>query len=240
MGDKEGVCCICFTGETTCVKPLYLTGAKPCFKTSASGWCCAKRCAVPCYGTDKDHDIEPTFGCAGLKCCECCPKCAPALACCGPVAPLAPSPSDAAFAAAPVQISDLYLLVHCCCVQCSSYVPATPQDAFGCDNQSICMCCQSNLNGLKLPADGTGYELCLLTSGQVKCLKPRCLCTGATRCFFNYAKIQFPPSKEVPCAIVCCGTKVAGPASIQKGGGDGFSFPKMPPPESQAIERPPP
>lgn len=50
QGNKEGVCCILSTGETTLVKPLWLTGTKPCFKTSSNGCCCARRCAVPCYG----------------------------------------------------------------------------------------------------------------------------------------------------------------------------------------------
>jgi len=44
MGDAAGVCCIISTGEVTMVKPLFLSGDKPCWKTSSSGWCCASRC----------------------------------------------------------------------------------------------------------------------------------------------------------------------------------------------------
>lgn len=191
-GEKDGVCCILSTGETTLVKPLWLTGTKPCFKTSANGCCWARRCAVPCYGPKKDIDIESTYGCCGAQCCECCPNVKPDFKCFKPVAQLAPSVVDAAFVPSPVRISDLFLICHFCCVQHSAYVPETPMDAFGCEDNSRCFCCTSNLHGFELPMDPKGYELCLFSSGQCKMHQPECKCKGTTRIFFNFAKFAFP------------------------------------------------
>lgn len=138
----------------------------------------------------KDPDIEPTFGCYGAKCCDCCVsgQCKPNFACCAPVPHLVPSASDKAFIPSKVRIDDLYLICHCCCIQNSAYVPATAEDAFGCQDASDCFCVSSDVSALQLPLDKNGYELCLCVSGQTQCTKPKCKCAGNTRIFFNFAK----------------------------------------------------
>ena len=102
----------------------------------------------------KDPDIESSFGCYGAQLCLCCaPGVKPAFACCKPVPPLVTHATDAAFVPSPVRISELFLICHCCCVQNSAYVPATAQDAFGCEDNSTCFCLDTNLYGLQLPLD---------------------------------------------------------------------------------------
>jgi len=48
------------------------------------------------------------------------------------------------------------------------FSPSSAQDGFGCEDNSLCFCCQSNLKGLQLPQDATSYELMLCGGGQVK------------------------------------------------------------------------
>ena len=46
-GEREGVCMICNTGQTTLVKPLCLTGEKPCLKSVSMGCCASSRMSIP-------------------------------------------------------------------------------------------------------------------------------------------------------------------------------------------------
>jgi hypothetical protein len=165
----------------------------------------------------------------------------PDCACFAPVPRLEPRPTDKAFAASPAKVGDLFLLNHCCCVQQAAYVPDTFQDGFGCEDHSLCFCCRSDLNGLQLPADASGYELLLLLSGQCTCVKPRCKCRGSTRVFFAYLKYSFPTDDEVPCAVVACGKKCCGSKRIEAGNGSWLasSLPKIviSAPTAEAMER---
>ena len=187
--------------------------------------------------------------CIGVRCFDCClesndgctPCCAPAFAINPPVARLAQRPTDAAFVPSSTNSSlaakDLYLVNHCCCVQQAAFIPGTFGEGFGYEEDSLCCCLQSHVKGFQLPADPSGYELCLLWSGQIKCVAPSYKCRGRTRLFFAFAKFAFPPNDEVPCAMVVCTKKVCGPQSIEAG--KNFSFPKisLKAPEKSDLER---
>ncbi|KAJ1462556.1 hypothetical protein M885DRAFT_557331 [Pelagophyceae sp. CCMP2097] len=226
----EDSCCILMTGESSVVKPLFLIGDKPMVKTSWNGLCCTQRCAIPCF---KDVDVAPTCGFLALKACDCYPFKFNAT-CLEAVAPLVRQPTDSAFAALPAKVSDLFLLCQCCCCQQASYVPESTYDAFGCQGRDRCCCClDCACFGCQLPLDPSGYELFLCSSGQYRCVKPRCACKGNSRCGFCFTKYALPPDDDVPCACVCCGKKAFGPTSIEKK--EAFTYPIIAPPAVQDM-----
>ena len=232
--DRDDVCCVAAAGEYALVKPLFLLGQKPIAKESASGCCCARRCAVPCCGDNADPDVPSSFGCYGAKCCLCFPfTFAPA--CCERVAPLAPLKEDAAFDPLPAAVSDLHLICHVCCCQQAAYVPATIQDAFGVEDKSMCCCLTSDVRGCQLPRTAGDYKLFLFNAGQCRCVQPRFACKGNTRTCFVFYKYALPPSDEVPCACVVCGKKLAGPENIKDD--VPFTFAKIAAPSAEAMAR---
>ena len=217
------------------MKPLFLLGTKPICKMAQSACCCARRVAVPCCGKRAAPDVASSFGCCLLKFCDCAPFKASGPTCCEPVAPLASDVTDAQFSRMPVRMSDLHLICHCLCCQQVAHIPETVYDAFGFEDHSFCCCVTSDLHGLSLPATASAYEMFLCLSGQVKCVTPQLRCKGGTRFFFGFTKYVFPPDKEVPCALVVCGKKLAGPAEIEDG--DAFTFAKIAAPLNQDMAR---
>jgi len=208
-GEKEGVCCICNSGQTVLVKPLCLTNEKPCMKKSMVGCCCSQRCAIP-------GDVDTPRVCVmyGLKLCKCFPFEFTGVQCCEPITPLPPTSMPEKLEVEEARMSTEYMICSGGCCMMTMYVPDTRTDAFGLEDKSMCCCTSMDTRNCMLPKRADGYEMVLLQGGQIKVINPPVLnggplCKGVKRNFFTITKFAFPCDEEVPFAIACCGYKCA-------------------------------
>lgn len=188
------------------MKPLCLTNEKPCIKTTSVGFCCSGRCAIP-----EDGDTPRLCACYGIKCCGTQPfKCNPA--CCEPIAPLPPTSMPDAVEVEEAQMNAEYILCAFGFGMCTMYVPDTRTDAFGMQNESLCLCCNLEGRYCMLPKDAAGYELMLVQAGQCNLVKPPCLrggplYKGVARVFCSTVKFAVPCDYDVPFAVSLCSYK---------------------------------
>ena len=207
-GDEK-TCCIILQVQDNCVKPMWLDGTEPIFKSVRKGGCTTQRCSFP---LDDDAPGRCSIcGCIYLGCegtSGCCPK--------------IPGLPPQAFTGAggngyetdykQVVTGPKYL---CCAVPCeafSLYIPAKMVDAFGCEMDGSYCCFQSKFVGEVFPElDGPEHETILIQKqGKLKCVEPTTCVNLKARVGFTFVNIAIPPTPDAPCGLAICGFPVCG------------------------------
>lgn len=196
---RDDIICIS-QGTSALVKPYCLNGTKPVCKSSMTGWCCSRRCALPC-----DSDVTSSCSVYGLKCCLCCPfKCEPE---CLPARTPIPESAFGGYSVdiAEANVSEEYLLCALGCCLCTMYIPNTYADAFGQEATETCLCTECDAKANMLPKSPDGYEILVQQMSTVSCVKPKTCVKGKSRQNCMVTKCAIPCDEEVPMSLACCG-----------------------------------
>ena len=232
------------TGSSYLVKPMCLSGAKPCCVQTQSQCCFSSRLAFP----PKEEVISKRrLAYYGLQCFE---NGLPSIKCCTTEV----KPMDSKVFEGEhipyhkVKVSEEYIIFGCCCCMMTMFIPATFMDAMGSEHMERSCCCEYDSKGGLAPDSIDGFEILIKSVWSSSCVSPTTCCKGVDRRGFTIVKYAFPPDKEVPCSIafcglVCCGTgshfKSPAPfaAPPKKKGPEGFDDALSGGPESSHMER---
>ena len=79
---------------------------------------------------------------------------------------------------------------------------------FGVEVDGTCYgCLRASMRMCMLPTRPDIYELLVVNSSRITCIKPRVFAKGVCRAGCCIHKFAFPCDNEVPCALALCGVK---------------------------------